>query len=214
MDKTVAAFGFGGLVMLLIAFILIPASAGREMNIPPTNAFSVVVTNGANITSASYDSVAHLNYPYAQISDGTTQNSISGAAKNVTLNTNDVLYRITHSTTTNTNEIKIQEAGVYQVIAVPQVGEAGPGQASGTHDFWMMKNNAKVANSNIKTTVATQQASGQTMTGTVNWVGYLNVNDIVSFQQSADDSDIGIIFTAAGVPPATPSIIISIARIS
>lgn len=200
--------------MCWLVYFFVQADAGREMNIPPTNAFSQVVTNGNTLNATAWNSILRLNYPYAQISDGTTQNCISGSAKNVTLNTNDVLYKITHSTSSRTNEIQIQESGVYQIIAVPQVGEAGPGQAIGVHDAWMMKNNAQVANSNVKTTILLQISGTETFLETLNWVGILNQNDIISFQQGCTDSDIGIIFTAAGVPPATPSIIISIARIS
>ena len=200
----------GGLGILVLALILIPIANGT---VQPTLAFSKIITSYNMINAKKYNDVLYLNYPYAQISDLTTQNA-GLTATNVTLSTNDNIYHITHSTTTKTNEIKIQDSGIYQIIAVPQVGEAGPGQASGTHDFWMMKNNLKVVNSNVKTTVMTQQATGQTMTATVNWVGYLKTNDIISFQHSSDDTDIGLIFTSAGTPPTTPSIIISIVKVS
>ena len=137
----------------------------------------------------------------------------NGAASNILLNTNDSIYKITHSTTSNTHQITIQEAGVYQIIAVPQVGEATI-QADGVQNLWMVKNSVQVPNTNIKTTVSLQESGSETMTATFNWVGILATNDIISFQQSCTDADIGIIFTAAGTPPATPSIIISIVRIS
>ena len=54
----------------------------------------------------------------------------------------------------------------------------------------------------------------ETSTATLNWIGRLSSGDMISFQQSCTDADIGIIATPAGTPPATPSIIISIARIS
>lgn len=202
-----------GLSLLALAYFITPALAGREMNLPPTNAFSRIITNGETIRAASWNDAASLDYPYAQISDGTTQSCISGSAKNVTLNTNDSIHKMTHSTTAKTNEIIIQDAGVYQIIAVPQVGEASV-QADGTHDFWLMRNNVQVPNSNIKTTVMLQAAGTETMTATMNWVGSLDAGDIVSFQQGCDDSDIGMIFTPAAISPETPSIIISVARIS
>lgn len=214
MDRYFIYLCIFGVSLFGSAYFFVQADAGREMSIPPTNAFSRVTTNGATITANSYDSTLPLNYPYAQISDLTSQGCISGSAKNVTLNSNDAIYRIIHSTSSKTNEIKIQESGVYQIIAVPQVGEIGPGQASGIHDFWLMKNNVKVANTNVKTTILLQVSGIETFLETANWIGVLNQNDIISFQQGCDDSDIGLIFTAAGIPPATPSIIISIARIS
>ena len=78
----------------------------------------------------------------------------------------------------------------------------------------MMKNNVQVPNSNIKTTVMLQIATTDTMTGTFNWAGRLNQNDIISFQQGCTDSDIGIIATPAGTPPLTPSIIVSVFKVS
>lgn len=196
-----------------LGYFFVQADAGREMSMPPTNAFSKMLRSYDTVTAKQYDDIIPMDYPYAQISDSTTQSCISGSAKNVTLNTNDSIYRITHSTTARTNEIGIQETGVYQVIAVPQVGEATV-QADGIHDFWMMKNNMQIPNSNIKTTVMLQVAISDTMTGTLNWVGRLDKNDIISFQQGCTDSDIGMVFTGSGIMPATPSIIISIAKIS
>lgn len=55
MDKTVALFGFAGIGMLFMAFVLIPADAGREMNIPPTNAFSKIITDNGIIEADKYN---------------------------------------------------------------------------------------------------------------------------------------------------------------
>ena len=211
-DKYMILLIVFGIAVFSIAYVLAPATAGREMNIPPTNAFSTIITNGMNQTATEYNSVLYLNYPYAQISDSTTQ-ACPVIAANVTLNTNDSIYKITHSTTTDTNEITMQENGVYQIIAVPQVGEA-IAQGVGIHNFWMMKNNVPVPNSNIKTTIFLQVGGTETFTASLNWIGRLSSGDVISFQQSCTDADIGIIATPAGTPPATPSVIISIARIS
>ena len=196
--------------MIGLAIVFSPA----ESYIPPTPAFSTIRTDAGIISAGTFN--ARLDAPqppFAQLSDSTTQSCISGSAKNVTLNTNDKIFHMTHSTTSRTNEIRVDEPGTYLVLAVPQVGEATV-QADGTHDFWMMKNNAKVANSNIKTTVMLQASGTETMTGTINWVGSLNANDIISFQQGCTDSDIGIIATAAGVAPATPSVIVSVVKMN
>lgn len=155
-----------------------------------------------------------IRKPYAQISDQTTQPCLAnGAASNVTLSTNDEIFRMTHSTTTRTNEIIIQEKGIYQIIAAPQVGQAA-GQANGIENLWLVKNNVDVPNTNIKTTVMLQAGAAETMTGVINWIGFLNKDDIVSFKQSCDDQDIGLIFTPAAIPPNTPSIIITVVKIS
>lgn len=60
MDKTILLFGIGGIVLLLGAFLLIPANAGREMSIPPTKAFSKIIIGGKTITAKDYSSIANL----------------------------------------------------------------------------------------------------------------------------------------------------------
>lgn len=213
------------LCLVTLSIILMPADSA----IPPTRAFSKIKYDNYTYYSPSYDGIITLNhtsgfnvntalggvemavggFPYAQISDLTTQSCPElPTVANVTLNTNDELRDFMHSTTTRSNEIIIPEDGIYLFIAVPQVGEATT-QASGTHNFWMTKNNTKLPNTNIKTTVMLQVGGTETMTGVLNWIGSLQEHDIISFQQSCTDPDIGIIFTASGTPPATPSIIIS-----
>lgn len=186
-----------------------------ESAIPPTKAFSSVVTDAGTVIARTYNSqLIAPKPPYAQISDLTTQSCADlGVATNVTLNTNDDIYRVSHSTATKTHEIIIQETGTYQIISVPQIGEATV-QADGIHNFWMMRNGAQVPNTNIKTSVMLQLVTADTMTATLNWVGRLYENDIVYFQQSCADPDIGLIFSPADVPPNTPSVIISIAKLN
>lgn len=213
------------LCLVTLSIILMPADSA----IPPTRAFSKVKYDNYTYYSPSYDGIITLNHtsgfnvntalggvemavgglPYAQISDLTTQSCPQlPSVANVTLNRNDGLRSFIHSTTTRSNEIVIPEDGVYLFIAVPQVGEATT-QADGVHNLWMMKNNTKIPNSNIKTTIMLQVGVTETMTGTLNWVGALQEHDIISFQQGCTDPDIGIIFSNSTTIPATPSIIIS-----
>jgi len=196
------------------AYLMAPAMAGREMNIPPTNAFSKIIKSYETITADKHDDTMYMDYSYAQISDLTTQSTaLAGAALNITLNTNDEIYGVTHSTSSKTHEIIIQQTGIYQIIAVPQIGEAAV-QADGVYNIWLARNGVQIPNTNVKTHVVVTVIGDETSTETLNWVGRLNQNDVIYFQHSSTDSDIGIIFTAAGIPPATPSIIISIVRIS
>lgn len=223
-----------GCVTTIGIISVIAALNGQANSVPPTPAFSKIITPDGQIEATAFNSeltinngtdtytgingntltIGHNLVPYAQLSDLTTQSCPAPAntASNVTLNTNDEIYKITHSTTANTHEIKIQEKGIYQVIAGAQVGEAIV-QASGVHNIWLAKNGQKIANSNIKTTVMLQVAGSETMVGVINWVGNLNKNDIIYFQQACSDPNIGIIFTGIGTPPATPSIIVSIAKV-
>lgn len=211
MDRGWILIGLIGLAVVSVGISVTPI----ESAIPPTRAFTSILTDAGTIIANSYNSqLIAPKPPYAQISDLTTQACADlGAASNVTLNSNDDIHHVSHSTVSDTHEITIQETGTYQIIAAPQVGEA-TSQADGLHNFWMMKNGAQVPNTNIKTHITVQVGGDETVMETFNWVGRLYQNDIVYFQQSCTDPDIGIIFTSAAVPPATPSVIISIAKLN
>lgn len=213
------------LCLVTLGIVLLPA----DSTIPPTRAFSKIKYENFTYYSPSYDGSIILNHtsgflvdrvssgvqitvggiPYMQISDLTTQNCpLLPTVGNITINTNDEIRGFIHSTTTRTNEIIIPEDGVYMIMAVPQIGEATT-QADGVHNFWMTINNTQVPNTNIRTTILLQVGQTETFTTTLNWVGFLQEHDIISFQQSCTDSDIGIIFTNGSTRPNTPSIIIS-----
>lgn len=215
MDKGWLFVALIGIAVIGSGILLTPALAGREMSIPPTNAFNTILTDWGTYRADRHDSqLIAPKPPYAQISDLTTQACADlGVASNVTLSSNDGIYHISHSISSDTHEIVIQENGTYQIIAAPQVGEA-TSQADGLHNFWMMKNGAQVPNTNIKSHITVQIGGDETVMETFNWVGRLYQNDIVYFQQSCTDPDIGIIFTSAAVPPNTPSVIVSIAKLN
>ena len=99
------------------------------------------------------------------------------------------------------------------ITAGPQVGEV-TSQADGLHKFWMMKNGAQVANSAVAAHIVVQVGGDETVMEIFNWIGRLNQNDVIYFQQACTDADIGIVFTAAGVAPNTPSVMISIGKIN
>lgn len=119
MDRHLFVLSLFGLSVLALAYFLTPVMAGREMSIPPTNAFSRVATDNGTLTALTWDDTLYAPHPpYAQISDLTNQAcAAAGAASNVTMNTNDSIYGITHSTTTRTHEIVIQETGTYVITA-------------------------------------------------------------------------------------------------
>jgi len=210
-DKGWIAVAFIAVALFSTAYVLTPI----ESAIPPTRAFSSVKTDSGIIQAGSYNAqLIAPKPPYAQISDSTTQaTAAAGAASNITLNTNDEIYGITHSVSAKTHEIIIQESGIYQIIAVPQIGEVTV-QADGVYNIWLVKNGVKIPNTNVKTHVIVTASGDETSTETLNWIGRLNQNDVIYFQQSSTDPDIGTIFTAAAIPPATPSIIVSIFKIN
>ena len=73
---------------------------------------------------------------YAQLSDSTDQTfGATGTAQSITLNTNDEIAGITHSTTVNPENVTIETNGTYVIIAQPQVN-AGAG-AAGYFHLWL-----------------------------------------------------------------------------
>ncbi len=84
---------------------------------------------------------------YAQISSTEDQRPNTTTPTQVTLNQNDSISGVEH-TAENPGTIKIQDSGVYVLIAAPQVG-----RTSGTKkrfvDFWLRKNGTDIANSNV-----------------------------------------------------------------
>lgn len=171
-----------------------------------SNGTGITIFNGTNAIL-----IAETIKPYAQISDSTNQTCSFQVIKNVTLNTNDSVFGITHSTSSLTNEIKIDSPGLYQFIAGGQVGRTS---ATGvdTHNLWMTKNNVKLADTNVRTYMAA--VLNQTSAVFINWAGVLEQNDIISYQQNCYQTAVtGLRANSAAIPPATPSIIVTVVKL-
>jgi len=88
---------------------------------------------------------------YAQISSTEDQRPITTTPTQITLNQNDSISGIEHSAE-QPGTIRIQNSGIYVLIAAPQVG-----RKSGTQDrfidFWLRKNGTDIANSNVRAVV-------------------------------------------------------------
>ncbi len=84
-----------------------------------------------------------LDAIYAELSDRADQTfGSTGTAQSITFDTNDEVVGITHSTSSNTENITIETAGVYYLIAQPQIhagaggGRVFPHVASERHWQW------------------------------------------------------------------------------
>jgi hypothetical protein len=175
-----------------------------------------IQNNVLMIQSNDLDWIVISNYnrlPFAQISDSTDQSvAASGAISDITLNQNDLLVGILHSTTVNNHQITIVEPGIYQISAIAQIGRSSAITA-GTHNIWILKNGVNIENSNIKTYMPATLAA--TNIGVINNILSLDAGDIISFQQSCSDTtNIKLKFTSSGSSPSTPSIKVTIAKIS
>lgn len=172
----------------------------------------VIQSDGTN-----WQIIQHYNKaPYAQLSHTANQmNPSSAAAVNVVFNTNDALVGITHSTSSNTHQITIVEAGIYQFLAGAQVGRTS-GTGVDTHNLWMQLNGVNISDTNIKTYLPATLA--HTSVGFINWIGVLVAGDIISFQQQSQSLTTGVtglIATAVASPkPLTPSIILTVLKLS
>ncbi len=89
---------------------------------------------------------------YAQISSTEDQRPTTTTPTQITLNQNDSISGIEHSAE-NPGTIRIQDSGIYVIIAAPQVG-----RTSGTQDrfvdFWIRKNGTDLANSNVRVVIS------------------------------------------------------------
>lgn len=171
----------------------------------------VIQSDGTN-----WKIIQHYNKaPYAQLSHSANQmNPASSAAVDIIFNTNDSLVGLTHSISVNTHQIIIVEPGIYQFIAGGQVGRSS-GTGVDTHNMWMLKGGTKIVNTNVKTYLPATAA--QTSVVFLNWIGFLAAGDVISFAQSSQSLTTGVtglIATAAGTPPVTPSIILTILKLS
>jgi len=70
----------------------------------------------------------------------------------IALNVNDAITGIEHFTTKDNSKIKIQQSGLYFIIAAPQIGRK-KGKISRYVDVWLRKNGKDVSNSNIRATL-------------------------------------------------------------
>ena len=124
---------------------------------------------------------------YASISSNANQQPSDTNANIVTLNQNDVLSGITHSTSSNPGVITIQKKGVYVIVATYQVGRTTTGGTiiiSG----WIKKNGTDVTDSGMSQALATTDVL---KVMTLNYVIPLDIGDTISFYQSIDTTGKG-----------------------
>jgi len=147
---------------------------------------------------------------YAQITSTVDQRPSGTSPVLITMNQNDEISGIEHSTQ-NPGDILIKEAGVYVIIAAPQVG-----RTSGTEeryvDIWLRRNGVDIANSNVRNVVGTTGAKdvivNQTMMS-------FDSGDVVNVMMAveAPNEGLGIEAIHPKGEPTIPSIIFSMHKI-
>jgi len=122
----------------------------------------------------------------------------------------DEISGIEHSTQ-NPGDITIKEAGVYVIIAAPQVG-----RTSGTEeryvDIWLRKNGVDIENSNVRNVVGTIKAKDVIVSQTMM---SFDSGDVVNVMMSVEAANEGLGIEAIHPKgePTIPSIIFSMHKI-
>lgn len=161
---------------------------------------------------ATYSPNSFATKIYAQLSDSTDQTfGATGTAQSITLNTNDEIAGITHSTTVNPENVTIETNGTYVIIAQPQV-TAGAG-AAGYFHLWLQVDTgggfADVSDSNIELILASNDQDVIPLIAVLS----LNKDDIVRLRGSVGDTGIKLDAQTPAGEPAIPAIIYSIFKI-
>ena len=87
---------------------------------------------------------------FAQISSSEDQRPNTTEPVTITMNQNDAISGIEHDTVSNPQDIVITKAGIYVLIAAPQIGRLS-GIEPRYVDFWLRRNEKDIPNSNIRT---------------------------------------------------------------
>ncbi|AIF84722.1 hypothetical protein NTE_02679 [Candidatus Nitrososphaera evergladensis SR1] len=131
----------------------------------------------------------------------------------VTMNSNDYINAgVTHSNTSNTGDVVVNEPGAYLIVAAGQVGKTSGNNTTCNVDLWLRQNDKDVANSNTRASVI---STNDTIVLVSQAILLLNKGDKINtmVSVSATDQGCGLINTAPAGEPDIPAIIFSIARI-
>jgi hypothetical protein len=154
---------------------------------------------------------------FAQISSTEDQRPAGTSPVAITMNQNDEIQGIEHSTKYNSTEhiynsdIRISDSGIYVIIAAPQVG-----RTSGTEgryiDFWLRKNGADVKNSAVRCVLENHKEKDVLINQSMM---RLSSGDILNIMMCVEAAGEGLGIEAISVPgrPAIPSIIVSMLKI-
>ena len=129
------------------------------------------------------------------------------------MNSNDYINPgITHSNTSNTGDVIVNEDATYLIIAAGQVGETS-GNTTCNVDMWLRQNGVDVANSNTRASVVSKDDTTVLVSQAILLLKKGDkINTMISV--SATDQGCGLINTTPAGEPNIPAIIFSIAKIS
>ena len=166
------------------------------------NANEVLETDGSGTLSF----VRMPKAIYAELSDSTDQEfAAPDTPFSIKFDTNDEISGITHSITTDSENISIVTTGVYTMFAQPQVATGAGG--AGKFHMWLQKNTgggfADIPNTNIELSLASQEENVIPLATTF----LLDAGDVIRLRASVSDVRIKLHAQTPAGEPAIPSII-------
>ena len=143
---------------------------------------------------------------YVELSDSTDQEfAVAGEPNLIVFDTNDEIAGITHSTSSNPENITIITTGVYTIFAQPQIATGAGG--AGKFHMWLQKNTGggfvDIANTNIELSLASQEENVIPLATTF----LLSAGDVIRLSASVSDIRIKLHAQTPVDEPAIPSII-------
>lgn len=152
-----------------------------------------------------------MTVSFAQISSTENQRPKDTKPTIITLNQNDAISGIEHTSDENPGDIRVTESGVYVVIAAPQIG-----RTSGTEpryvDIWLRKNDTDIPHSNVRLVIRTKEDKDVIINQTMM---PFNRDDIINIVMSVEvtDEGLGLETIRPKGEPVIPSIIFSMLKI-
>jgi hypothetical protein len=150
--------------------------------------------------------------PAAQLSHTKSIQPTNTKAVFVPMDSNDYINGgITHSSTRNSADVIINQAGSYLIVAAGQVGKTS-GSTTCNVDLWLRQNGQFVANSNTRNAV---NSVNDTVVLVSQAIMPLKANDVINtvMSVSAVGQGCGLIDTTPAGEPNIPAIIFSLVRI-
>ena len=190
---------------------VIVEAAGAETIDFELNKYLVAQTDSCTLVSCNggWHIISEVNsLPHAQLSSSLTQQPIVTTPIAVTMNQNDELSGITHSTTVNTDRIIIKKKSRYFIMVAGQAGKTS-GVTNANVDLWLRKNGVDIANSNTRTGLL---INTDTSVLVANTIVAMNRDDYFQIMMSisALGQGAGLIASTPSGEPVIPSIIVSI----
>lgn len=152
-----------------------------------------------------------MSVSFAQISSTEDQRPKDTKPTIVTLNQNDAISGVEHTSDEDPGDIRITESGIYVVIAAPQIGRTH-GTEPRYVDIWLRKNGSDIPHSNVRLVIRTKDNKDVIVNQTMM---PFNRDDIINIMMSVEvtDEGLGLETIRPKGEPVIPSIIFSMHKI-